>query len=206
MPGNQVRANYYFKPYGLRQGVKWVPKVIKRRHVRSRCLLCPVAAWAWSPCTVCSPAGQFHPISRSTDSPARSRHAVLTESAYKRHLCGLAVHAVRRVLGLLPGLCEKATANLITPRLFAQAGPESQHSLHSIYRKAAKVPFVRGFCRNGVSRARRRVRGARNGMKLSCRTAHSAGPIPKQPQDGGGTCVSQRSVRHEVPPLLLPRK
>ena len=34
-----------------------------------------------------------------------------------------------------------------------------------------------------------------------CRAA-----IPKQPQDGGGTCVSQRSDRHEVPPLLPARK
>ena len=34
------------------------------------------------------------------------------------------------------------------------AGKETQHSPHSMYRKAAQVPFVRGFCQNGVSRAR----------------------------------------------------
>ena len=138
MPGNQVRANYYFKPYGLRQGVKWVPKVIKRRHVRSRCLLCPVAAWAWLPCTVCSPAGQFYPISRSTDSPARSQHAVLTESPYKRNFCGLAVHAVKRVLGLLPGLVSEYPRLRSVRVLVYQAGKETQHSLHSMYRKFTK--------------------------------------------------------------------
>ena len=79
--------------------------------VRRRCLLRPAAALRWSPCTVYSPAGQFHSISCSTDSPARSRHAVSTESPYKRHFCGLAVHTVKRVMGLLPGLCEKVLAN-----------------------------------------------------------------------------------------------
>ena len=79
--------------------------------VRRRCRLRPAAALGWSPCTVCTPAGQFHSMSCSADSYARSLHAVLTESPYKRHSCGLAVHAVRRVLGLLPGLCEKILRN-----------------------------------------------------------------------------------------------
>ena len=65
-------------------------------------------------------------IECSTDSPARSRHAILTESPYKRHFCGLEVHAVRRVLGLLPSLCEKGLRNLICQNLFAQAGKETQ--------------------------------------------------------------------------------
>ena len=106
--------------------------------VRRRCLLRPAAALGWSPCTVCSPAGQFHSISCSTDSYVRSRLAVSTESPYKRHFCGLAVHAVRRVLGLLPGPWAHARANLICQCLIYQAGKETQHSLHSMYRKFTK--------------------------------------------------------------------
>ena len=75
--------------------------------VRRRCRLRPAAALGWSPCTVCTPAGQFHSMSCSADSYARSLHAVLTESPYKRHFCGGRVHAVKRVLGLLPGLIDE---------------------------------------------------------------------------------------------------
>ena len=90
--------------------------------VRRRSLHRPAAALGWSPCTVYSPAGQFHSMSCSTDSPARSRHAVSAEFPYKRHFCGLAVHTVKRVLGLLPGLCEKVLHKLISSTFSRRRG------------------------------------------------------------------------------------
>ena len=79
------------------------------------------------------------------------------------------------MLGLLPGLIDQYPHTDKAGVLRHQAGTSGKVGTAEMYPAAAKVPFVRGVCRNGVSRARRRVRGACNGMKLSCRTAHSAG-------------------------------
>ena len=62
---------------------------------------------------------------------------------------------MKRVLGLLPGLIDEYPHTPKAGVLRNQARKETQHSLHSMYRKAAKVPFVWGFCQNGVLRARR---------------------------------------------------
>ena len=87
----------------------------------------------------------------------------------------LAVHAVRRVLGGRPGPIDEYPHTDKAGVLRHQAGSSGKIGTAEMYPAAAKIPFVRGFCQNGVSTARIRVRGARNGMKLSCRTAHSAG-------------------------------
>ena len=64
--------------------------------VRRRCRLRPAAALGWSPCTVCTPAGQFHSISCSTDSYARfDSTRRFGRIPVQRHFCGGRVHLSR---------------------------------------------------------------------------------------------------------------
>ena len=101
-------------------------------------------------------------------------------------------------MGLLPGLIDQYLHTDKAGVLRRQAGTSGKVGTAEMYPAAAKVPFVRGFCQNGVSRARKRVRGARDGMKMSCRTAHSSGrPSQSSRRTEAAPASHNASVRHE---------
>ena len=67
--------------------------------------------------------------------------------------------------------------------LVYQAGKETQYSLHSMYRKAAKVPFVQR-----VESAHTSPWSMKWNETVLPDCTQCKATIPKQPQDGGSTC------------------
>jgi hypothetical protein len=68
----------------------------------------------------------------------RDGSVMFPSSPYKRHFCRLAVHTVRRVLGLLPGLwAQTEELNLSLFDLSSREG-ETQYQPHTMYRKFSK--------------------------------------------------------------------